>query len=57
MQQLFSDAEHSAYLLYDWSNSVIDIREQYPILPRDTTLEIASDLGVRRQLFCPVRDN
>lgn len=36
---------HYMYTL-EWSPSVIDIREQYPLLPLERTLEIAEDLGI-----------
>jgi len=41
-----SDAEKSVFLIYDWASIVSDIREQFPILPLETTLQIASDLGI-----------
>lgn len=43
---LLSDIETALFLLLDWSNSVIDIREQFP-LDRDMTRRIAADMGVR----------
>lgn len=43
--QLFSDLElHLAYLL-DWSASVTDFYEQYPLLPLDETLHIGEEIG------------
>lgn len=41
----FSHAELMALLLFDWDDSVIDIREQYPLNPEDTVV-IAQDLHV-----------
>lgn len=43
---LLSDIETSVFLLLDWSDAVIDIREQYP-LDREETRRIASEMGVR----------
>ena len=43
--QLLSDLEKKAFVIYDWNDCVIDIREQYPILERDKTQEIAEILG------------
>lgn len=43
---LLSDIETALFLLLDWSNSVTDIREQFP-LDRDETRRIAADMGVR----------
>lgn len=43
---LLSDIETALFLLLDWSDSVSDIREQFP-LDRDETRRIAADMGVR----------
>lgn len=43
---LLSDIETALFLLLDWSDSVIDIREQFP-LDRNETRRIAADMGVR----------
>lgn len=43
---LLSDIETALFLLLDWSDSVNDIREQFP-LDRDETRRIAADMGVR----------
>lgn len=42
---LLSDLELRARLIYDWSDAVTDIREQFP-LDRDDTRRIASAMGV-----------
>jgi len=42
---LLSDHEHDYFLIVDWSQKVVDIREQFP-LPLKTTLEIAKKIGV-----------
>ena len=42
---LLSDLELRALLIYDWSDAVTDIREQFP-LDRDDTRRIASTMGV-----------
>ena len=38
--------EHYFYTL-EWSRSVVDVREQFPLLPIEETLDIAENLGVR----------
>lgn len=43
---LLSDIETALFLLLDWSDSVTDIREQFP-LDRDETRRIAADMDVR----------
>jgi len=43
---LLSDIETAIFLLLDWSDAVIDIRECFP-LGRDETRRIASDMGVQ----------
>lgn len=45
VHQFLSDIERNFCLLLDWSDSVRDIREQYP-LDRKATLKIAEQIGV-----------
>src|SRR5258708_2819492 len=44
---LLSDFEHDYQLIRDWDSSVIDIREQYPLLPLEETLAIAEECNIR----------
>jgi hypothetical protein len=44
---LLSDNEFYAYLNAWWDEDMLDIREQYPLLPVALTLGIASELGIR----------
>lgn len=46
LHHLLSGIEFSAFLLFDWSNDVLDIREQYPI-PLQDSLAICRQLGIR----------
>lgn len=43
---LLSDLELAAFLLFDWDESVTDIREQFPLSP-DKTIDIANRLGIK----------
>lgn len=43
---LLSDHESAVFYLYEWSDDVLDIREQYPI-DRSVTQSIARDLGIK----------
>jgi hypothetical protein len=47
---LLSDNEYYAFLLQWWTADVIDIREQYPLIDRRETLEIAARCGVRHPM-------
>jgi len=47
---LLSDLELAAFLLFDWSSSVIDIREQFPLNP-EATIDIAKRLGIKHPAF------
>lgn len=47
MHHLFSLLEFSYFCIVEWSNLVVDIREQYPLLPVEETVAIAKELGVR----------
>jgi len=44
---LLSDNEYYAFLLQWWDDNVIDIMEQFPLIDRRETLEIAARCGVR----------
>jgi hypothetical protein len=46
LHHLLSDIESRAFLIYDWAESVTDIREQFP-LDRAVTRRIAAEMGVR----------
>ncbi len=48
--QLFSDNERDFFLMLEWSDDVIDIREQFP-LPRDKTMEVAMELGIQHPFY------
>lgn len=45
VHHLLSRGEESYFYILDWSPLVIDIREQFPLLPLDDTLRIAQRLG------------
>jgi hypothetical protein len=47
VHHLLSNYEYYYFLELDWSLLVTDIREQFPLLPLEETLDIASELGVR----------
>jgi hypothetical protein len=44
---LLSSMEYQYFTLLDFADNVSDIREQYPLLPREDTCAIAESLGVR----------
>lgn len=48
MVELLSQGELWWYIKLRWCDSVADIREQYPLLPREETNEIADKLGIKR---------
>lgn len=43
----FSDLENRYFHILEYSASVIDIREQFPLLPIEETVLIADDLGIK----------
>ncbi|GIZ53916.1 TnsA endonuclease N-terminal domain-containing protein [Noviherbaspirillum aridicola] len=45
-----SDVEWNLFLLLEYSQDVVDIREQYP-LDRELTVEIAASLGIRHPYY------
>lgn len=44
--EFLSDLEHNYFYLLEFAENVIDIREQFPLLPLEDTLLIAKELGV-----------
>jgi len=46
IHHLLSDLELATFLLFDWSESVLDIREQFPLI-RDDTRIIAQREGIK----------
>ena len=50
VHHLFSDVEYHIFLLAEWSRSVVDIREQYP-LEREVTQTIAHRLQIRHPTY------
>lgn len=47
---LLSDGEHNLFLLLEFSNDVVDIREQFP-LERDETRSIAARLNIKHPVY------
>lgn len=46
VHHLLSELETSYFYLLEWSLSVVDIREQFPLLPLEETLVIAEQCGI-----------
>ena len=44
--ELFSDLEYRYLSVLEFSESVIDIREQYPLFPTEGALQLAKELGI-----------
>lgn len=47
VHHLLSQLETTYWYALDWASSVVDIREQFPLLPIEDTLRIADRLGYR----------
>lgn len=47
VHHLMSNLERDYFYLLDWSEDVVDIREQYPLLPLEETMKIAELCGVK----------
>ena len=47
VHHLLSDLERAYYLACEFSEDIVDIREQYPLLPREATQAIANAKGIR----------
>ncbi|WP_220497086.1 TnsA endonuclease N-terminal domain-containing protein [Pseudoalteromonas sp. SG44-17] len=44
---MMSSIEAELFYLAEFSDSVVDIREQFPILPLNYTLKVANILGIK----------
>jgi len=44
--ELFSDLERNYFYYLDFADNVVDIREQFPLLPIEETITIAKELGI-----------
>lgn len=47
LHHLFSKHESRYYHVGEWSKKILDIREQYPLLPLENTLAIAESCGIK----------
>lgn len=50
IHHFFSDLEAKCYYVFAWVDQIVDIREQYPLLPRTETEKIASELEIRHPI-------
>ncbi|WP_066015410.1 TnsA endonuclease N-terminal domain-containing protein [Endozoicomonas atrinae] len=46
-----SDIEYHIYLMLEYNPAVIAIYEQYPLLPREDSIEIANEMGIRHPVY------
>ena len=51
IHHLFSDNESSFFLMADYAIPVVDIREQFPLVPETRTQAIASALGIQHPRY------
>ena len=50
MHHLLSDLERDYFYMLEFSDCVLDIREQFPLLSQETTLEIADELRIKHPI-------
>jgi TnsA endonuclease N terminal/TnsA endonuclease C terminal len=41
-----SDGETKLFYLFEWSDQIVDIREQFPLIDRELCFKVAEDMGV-----------
>lgn len=51
LHHTLSDLEYYYFLLLEFSNEVIDIREQYPLFATTRTRDIAAEMGIRYPMY------
>lgn len=47
VHHFLSDHEKRLFYLFEWSNSVVDIREQFPLDEIDLAMSIATEMGIK----------
>lgn len=47
VHHFFSDHETRLFYLYEWSDTITDIKEQFPLLDIDLTMKIADVMGIK----------
>lgn len=47
VHHFLSDHEKRLFYLFEWSDIVVDIREQFPLLDLDLAMNIATDMGIK----------
>lgn len=57
IHQLLSDLELYFFLDVQWEDNIVDIREQYPLLPLQQTIDIADNLNIKHPAFRNKREN
>ncbi|WP_027720847.1 heteromeric transposase endonuclease subunit TnsA [Maridesulfovibrio zosterae] len=50
VHHLFSDLERDYFYHLEWADDVVDIREQFPLLPLNETVTLAEDSGIRHPM-------
>lgn len=56
IHHLQSRLERSFFLVFDYSTIITDIREQFPLLPLEETIEIAEECGIRHPVIKGTKD-
>jgi len=51
LHHFFSDMETFIFVLAEYNSDVVDIREQYALLPPDITQQIAKDYGIKHSTY------
>jgi len=48
---LLSDLEYWVWLLLEWSRLVLDVREQFPLFPRQRCIDLAATMGIKHPRY------
>ena len=55
--EFLSDLERNYFYLLEYSDVVVDIREQYPLLPIEETIVIAEELGLKHPIHPETKEH
>lgn len=51
LHHTLSDLEYHYFLLLEFSDEVVDIREQFPLFPKTRSRDIAAEMGIRYPMY------
>lgn len=55
--EFLSDLERDYFYIVEFSDDILDIREQFALLPLESTIEIANELGIKHPVHLKTKES